>query len=173
MPIRTPFALTGSGADADGDALVYLWEQTDFGERHRSLSDNTKVHGPLFRVFGDDAVVSDEDSLKSPSPGHQHRRRQPDPGLPGHGAGARRQHQRRDRRLPGARRRRSTGQLPDQLLDCYSEFLPDTDYLGSLGVDDRTMDFRLTARDLSANGGGARLRRRHADASTRRRARSW
>ena len=48
--------------------LIYLWEQTNRGEGTR-LSDNTKVHGPLFRVFGDDAVVSDEDSLKSPAPG--------------------------------------------------------------------------------------------------------
>ena len=28
-------------------------------------------------------------------------------------------------------------QLPDTLLDCYSEFLPTADYLGSLDADDR------------------------------------
>ena len=69
IPVRTPFALTtASASDPDGDALTYLWEQTNFGEGTR-LSSNTKVYGPLFRVFGDDAVVSDEDTLKSPSPG--------------------------------------------------------------------------------------------------------
>ena len=37
VPIRTPFALTGSGADANGEALVYLWEQTNFGEGTRAV----------------------------------------------------------------------------------------------------------------------------------------
>ena len=98
--MRTPFALTARGTDADGDALAYLWEQADFGTGTR-LADNTKTNGPLFRVFGTAALVSDEDSLKTTVAGHQHRRRQPDPGVPGHGPGARGQHQRRDRRLPG------------------------------------------------------------------------
>ena len=31
------------------------------------LVDNTKVYGPLFRVFGNDAVVSKADSLQSPA----------------------------------------------------------------------------------------------------------
>ena len=70
IPMRTPFALTGSATDADGDPLVYLWEQTNTGDEDGTqLADNTKVHGPLFRVFGDDAKVSTEDSLVSPSPG--------------------------------------------------------------------------------------------------------
>lgn len=159
VPVRTPFALTGvSGTDADGDALVYLWEQTNFGEGTR-LSDNKKVYGPLFRVFGDDAVVSDEDSLKSPAPGinladGSLTRVFPDM-----------------TQVLGGNTNAATGtcpapnaadgsplpanrQLPDTLLDCYSEFLPTADYLGSLDADDSVMSFRLTARDRFPNGGG-------------------
>lgn len=158
VPIRTPFALSGSGSDADGDSLVYLWEQTNFGEGTR-LSSNTKVYGPLFRVFGDDAVVTEEDTLKSPSPGINLADGNPNRVFPDmaqvlagntnaatgdcpaavDAAGA---------PLPNNR------QLPDTLLDCYSEYLPDTDYLGSLDADDRKMNFRLTARDLAVRGGG-------------------
>jgi hypothetical protein len=153
IPIRTPFALTGvSGTDADGDALTYLWEQTNFGEGTR-LSDNTKVYGPLFRVFGDDAVVSDEDSLKSPAPGiniadGNLTRVFPDMAqvLDGN-----------TNAVSGTCPTPTTPvnqQLPDKLLDCYSEFLPTTDYLGSLDADDAVMTFRLTARDGFPNGGG-------------------
>lgn len=152
VPVRTPFALTGSGSDADGEALVYLWEQTNFGEGTR-LADNTKVHGPLFRVFGDDAVVTDEGTLTSPSPGLNLADGSPTRVFPDMA------------QVLAGNTNAATGdcptattpvnqQLPDPLLDCYSEFLPDTDYLGSLGADDRQMDFRLTGRDLSPNGGG-------------------
>ena len=152
LPVRTPFALTGSGSDADGEALVYLWEQTNLGEGTR-LADNTKVHGPLFRVFGNDAVVTDEGTLTSPSPGLNLADGSPTRVFPDMA------------QVLAGNTNAVTGdcpaattpvdqQLPDPLLDCYSEFLPDTDYLGSLGADDRQLDFRLTGRDLSPNGGG-------------------
>lgn len=153
IPIRTPFALTGvSGTDADGDTLTYLWEQTNFGEGTR-LSDNTKVYGPLFRVFGDDAVVSDEDSLTSPAPGiniadGNLTRVFPDMAqvLAGNTNAV-------SGTCPSAAGLPNR-QLPDTLLDCYSEFLPTADYLGSLDADDAVMNFRLTARDGFPNGGG-------------------
>ena len=31
IPLRTPFALTGSATDADGDTIYYSWEQNDIG----------------------------------------------------------------------------------------------------------------------------------------------
>ncbi len=159
IPVRTPFALTGSGTDADGDALIYLWEQTNNGDG-TELASNLKDYGPLFRVFGDDAVVSTADSLTSPSPGINiadggSSRVFPDmaqilAGNTNAATGA----------CPAAIG--SDGlplpedeQLPDTLLDCYSEFLPTSDYLGSFeGGDDRVLSFRLTARDNFPNGGG-------------------
>ena len=128
VPIRTPFALTRVGQRRRRRRAGLPLGADQLRRGHPSARHNTKVYGPLFRVFGDDAVVTDEDTLKSPVAGHQPRRREPDPGLPRHGAGAGRQHQRRHRRAcPHADRRRCpTGSCPDTLLDCYSEFLPDS-----------------------------------------------
>ena len=152
VPMRTPFALTGSGTDAEGEPLVYLWEQTNFGEGTQ-LADNTKAFGPLFRVFGDDAVVTDEDSLKSPSPGENIADGSPTRVFPDMA------------QVLAGNTNAATGDCPapttpldrpltDPLLDCFSEFLPDADYLGSLGTTARQMQFRLTARDLNPTGGG-------------------
>ena len=168
IPIRTPFALTGSGTDPNGDALVYLWEQTNFGgnvqvdpdtgERfgQTRLDDNTKTYGPLFRVFGDDAVVSVADSLKSPAPGINLAEGSPTRVFPDL------------KQVLAGNTNAATGtcpappatvpperfQMPDRFLDCFSEFLPTADYRGNFLVDDRVMHFRLTARDQDPNGGG-------------------
>ena len=70
IPTRTPFTLTGSATDSNGDTLTYLWEQTDVGgATGTGLTDNTKVNGPLFRVFGVSAQVSATDTLVYNSPG--------------------------------------------------------------------------------------------------------
>jgi len=59
IPLRTPFALTGSGSDADQDPLTYLWEQNDAGGgTGTGLVDNIKLNGPLFRQFSVIANVS-------------------------------------------------------------------------------------------------------------------
>ncbi|GAB3248950.1 M12 family metallo-peptidase [Nocardioides dilutus] len=51
IPLRTPFALTGTATDADGDPLVYQWEQADLGGLDGlALTDPAKTDGPLFRT---------------------------------------------------------------------------------------------------------------------------
>ena len=67
MPLRTPFTLTGSAKDADGDKLTYLWEQNDAGGAEgTSLVANKKVNGPLFRVFGTIAKVTYAGTARCP-----------------------------------------------------------------------------------------------------------
>ena len=155
IPVRTPFALTGSGTDADGDPLTYLWEQADYGSGTR-LSDNTKPDGPLFRVFGTAALVSEEDALKTPAPGLNLADGSPTRVFPDLA------------QVLSGNTNAATGDCPvapadtrvaltPQQLECYSEFLPEPGYTGSVlgnpGAEPR-MRFRLTARDLFPTGGG-------------------
>ncbi len=49
IPAATPFALTATGSDADGDALTYAWEQTDVGAASPPQGDDGTR--PLFRSF--------------------------------------------------------------------------------------------------------------------------
>lgn len=158
IPARTPFALTGSGTDADGDPLVYLWEQTDRGEGTR-LADNRKSNGPLFRVFGDDAVVTYEDSLTSPSPGQNLADGSPTRVFPDMVQVLAGNTNAATGTCPRPRTAEGEAwpddeQLPDKALDCYSEFLPTIDYVGGSDGAGSVLNFRLTARDLFASGGG-------------------
>lgn len=54
IPISTPFVLTGTGSDAEGNPITYTWEQLDsaittFGSN--SIAYATKPDGPMFRSF--------------------------------------------------------------------------------------------------------------------------
>ena len=155
IPTRTPFSLTGSATDSDGDTLTYMWEQNDVGPSAVSggtaLTSNTKTNGPLFRQFGTRAVVSPTDTLLSPSPGENHVDGNPTRVFPDMAQIVADNTDAATGLCPpdtvGA-----TDPVPASIVDCYSEFLPTADWVGVLG--DRTMNFRLTARDYRPNGGG-------------------
>lgn len=129
IPVRTPFQLTGSATDRDGDALGYLWEQTDvtLGTDGTGLTTEPKTSGPLFRVFGTAS------STFGNGPGPDGRTRSfPDLA-----------------QVVAGRTNADTGGCASGpgRLDCLSEWLPTSAYTGSL-------HFRLTARDGSPLGGG-------------------
>ncbi|GAB6985408.1 reprolysin-like metallopeptidase [Nocardioides pyridinolyticus] len=165
IPIRTPFTLSGSATDADGDPLTYLWEQNDTGGAGGTmLTSNNRRTGPLFRIFGRYADVTPEGTLESPSPGQNHAtgtgstRTFPDlrQVLSGHTNA-------RTGRCPAVPRTRERPLKDLRVLNCYSEFLPVKGYVGTAGSDRPAMHFRLTARDGAPGGGGVG----HADVTVR------
>ena len=52
IPLGTPFALSGTGSDPNGDALTYSWEQLDLGNASGLAGAPTDASAPpLFRSF--------------------------------------------------------------------------------------------------------------------------
>ncbi|MBF9132418.1 hypothetical protein I0C86_26220 [Plantactinospora sp. S1510] len=156
IPVRTPFALTGSATDADGDTVTYLWEQNDRGAAAgTALVNNTKANGPLFRQFGTAAIVSPSDALEYHSPGQNAVTTDPTRIFPDLAQIAGNNTNARTGTCPAAPPIPPSGgasNVPPEVVDCYSEFLPTADWVGVPG--DRTLHFRLTARDARPGGGG-------------------
>ena len=49
IPVETPFILTGSATDINGDALTYSWEEWDLGPAGAWNSGKTSTTAPLFK----------------------------------------------------------------------------------------------------------------------------
>lgn len=116
IPGRTPFELTASGSDANGDTLTWLWEQFNLGAANPAGSITDTGSGPLFRSFT---------PVLSPSrvfPSWRYI-------------------------LNNANVAPATAALPGTTSPSYltAEVLPSTN---------RTLNFRVTARDNRAGGGG-------------------
>ncbi|HSY19407.1 MAG TPA: zinc-dependent metalloprotease family protein [Candidatus Acidoferrales bacterium] len=51
IPAATPFVLTATGSDPNGDTLTYCWEEFDLGTGNQTLTGLDPGTGPLFRDF--------------------------------------------------------------------------------------------------------------------------
>lgn len=99
IPRQTPFTLTGSGSDPDGDPLTYLWEEVDLGSAGPP-NDDVNAERPIFRSF-----------------------------------------------VPLT--------VPSRTFPRLSDILDNVATLGeSMSTRNRTLNFRLTARDNRAGGAG-------------------
>lgn len=116
IPISTPFRLTATGSDPNGDTLTYVWEQFDLGTANPTGSIVDTANRPIFRSFD-----------PSPSPTRVF------PSL--------------RYILDNANVAPATAPLPGTTTPSWltAEVLPSTS---------RTMNFRVTARDNRAGGGG-------------------
>lgn len=144
IPLRTPFALTGSATDDNGDALTYLWEQNDRGAAAgTSLVNNVKLNGPLFRQFGTRAVVTSDGTLEYESPGQNHVTGNPTRVFPDMAQILANNTNAVSGACPLA------GATPTVTeLECFSEFLPTASYVGfGLNAAPASLNFKLTVRD--------------------------
>src|SRR5262249_50875115 len=114
------------------------------------LVSNTKANGPLFRQFGTAANVSATDTLLSPSPGENAVTTNPTRVFPDIGQILAGNTNAKSGTCPTAPA--APALVPDDIRDCFSEFLPTSDWVGI--ANDRTLHFRLTARDARPGGGG-------------------
>lgn len=156
IPLRTPFALTGSAVDGDGDVMVYSWEQNDRGAAAgTSLLNNSKANGPLFAMF--------PTSAQFPNPLLY------DPG----DANALTTNPTRVfpdlQQILDNNTNADTGACPTGPIappvstlasECFAESLPTVDYVGFAGVNpEPSLNFRFTARDRNGgvNSGNTKL----------------
>ena len=58
IPRDTPFVLTATGSDADGQPLTFAWEQYDTGAQVTGIPPATQATGPLFRSLSPTASAS-------------------------------------------------------------------------------------------------------------------
>ncbi len=150
IPLRTPFALTGSATDPDDDILTYSWEQNDRGgTAGTSLLNNVKTNGPLFAMFPKSGQISESDTLLYDSPGENHLTRNPTRLFPD-------LQQILDNNTNADTGACPTGPIanpvPIPVKECFSEFLPTSDYVGFSATgfnnaDPLSLHFRFTARD--------------------------
>ena len=147
IPLRTPFALTGSATDADDDTMTFSWEQNDRGgAAGTSLLSNTKTNGPLFAMFPKSGQISDADSVLYESPGENHLTTNPTRVFPD-------LQQILDDNTNAATGACTNGPIalpvPVSVNECFAEFLPTVDYVGFTGVNASplSLHFRFTARD--------------------------
>ncbi len=159
IPLRTPFTLTGSATDADGDSLLYSWEQNDRGGgAGTTLLNNVKANGPLFAMFPKSGQISLSDSLMYDSPGENHLTADPSRTFPDL------------QQILDNDTNADTGQcpglapiappVPQSVTECFAEFLPTADYVGFSGGGTNnssplSLHFRLTARDLKGGDSSA------------------
>jgi hypothetical protein len=148
IPLRTPFALTGSAIDANGDQLIYSWEQNDRGgTAGTSLLNNTKTNGPLFAMFPKSGQISDADALQYNSPGENHLTTSPTRVFPDLQQILDNNTNAETGACPAGP---VGGPVPIAIKECFAEFLPTSDYVGFTGFNASplSLNFRLTARDL-------------------------
>jgi hypothetical protein len=145
IPLRTPFALTGSATDAENDPILYSWEQNDRGAAAgSSLLNNTKTDGPLFAMFPKSGQITL--TLVYTSPGENNLTNIPTRVFPDL------------QQILDNNTNADTGAcpagpiappVPQNITECYAEFLPTASYVGFAGVNASplSLHFRFTARD--------------------------